>query len=146
LLRLVGVGDQRILEADGQGLLGAEGGGDEAVQLGKFQEAAQGSQPGVASEVEDQVQGGDESAEEALAGGAVQEGAACGLEVGVGWAVVAEPVPPSRAGHAVVAGELALGVGRVVGALEVVACLGDFGACPAEGVWPCLGVGVKLVG
>ena len=136
LLLLVGVSEQGILEADSQSLLGTEGGGDEAVQLSQFQEASQGSQPGIAGKVEDQVQGGDESAEKAVASGAVQEGDQCRFEVGVGRAVVAEPVAQGRARHAVVASELALGVGWVVGIVEVVACLDGFGACPAEGVWP----------
>jgi hypothetical protein len=100
---------------------GAEGRGDEAIQLGQGEEAAQGSQASVAGEVEDQVQGGDESAQEAIAGGALQEGDEFGFEVGVGRA--AEPVLQGGAWHAVVAGELALG-GGVVGVAEVVACLG----------------------
>jgi hypothetical protein len=73
--------------------------------LGQLQEAAQGSQAGVAGEVEDQVQGGEESAQEAVTGRAVQEGDECGFEVGVVWRVLAEPVAQSGARQAGLLGE-----------------------------------------
>ncbi len=132
---LVRIGDQRVLEADGHSLLGSEGGGDEAVQLRQFQKATQGPQSAVADEMEDQVQGDDESAQETIAAGAIQKGDECGFEVGFDGAAVAEPVSQGRAWHAVVTGELALGGGRLVGVAEIVACLDGFGVCPAEGAW-----------
>jgi hypothetical protein len=79
------------LQADGEGLLAAEGRGDEAVQLGQAQEAAQGAQPGGPGEVEDEVGGQHEPAQEAVPGGAVQEGRQRGLEAGV--LPAAQPVP-----------------------------------------------------
>ncbi len=42
LLLLVGVSSQFRLQADGEGLLAVEGGGDDAVQAGEFQEAVTG--------------------------------------------------------------------------------------------------------
>src|SRR5262249_713317 len=55
---LVGIADQQTFQANGQGLLGAEGGGDEAVQLAQFQEAGKGSEATGAGEGEEQGQGG----------------------------------------------------------------------------------------
>jgi hypothetical protein len=96
LLLLVGIGDQSILQADGQGLLGAQGRSNEAVQLGQSQEATQGPQSSVTSEVEDQMQGGDQAAEKAIAGGALQEGDEFGFEAEMLRSV--QPIAQGRTG------------------------------------------------
>ena len=83
LLLLVGVSDQLRLQTDGQRLLAAVGGGDEAVQVGALQEATQQADAGGPGEMEDEVEGEDEASQEAVAGGALEEGHEFGFDIGM---------------------------------------------------------------
>ena len=83
LLLLVGVSDQLRLQADGQRLLTAVGGGDEAVQAGALQEVAQQADAGGPGQMEDQVQGQQQAAQKAIADGTLEEGHQFGFEVGM---------------------------------------------------------------
>src|SRR5207249_440031 len=114
------------------------------IELGEFEEASQGAQATGAGLVEDEVQGQDEAADEVLAGGALAEGDEVGVEVGV--AVLAEPVLQGGAWDAGLLRELPLGVGRVEGVVEGMACVGRVESVPAEGVWRGGGGGRKLWG
>jgi hypothetical protein len=127
---LPGEGGQESLQAQAEGVQGAVGGGDEAVQPGQAEELAQQAQAAGALEVEGQEQGQDEPALEAFAGGTAEEGNEFG--VGAGGVVAAEPVAQGGARDAVAAGVLPLG--EALGLGEVVAGAAGVGALTA-GAW-----------
>jgi hypothetical protein len=92
--------------------------------------------------MEDQVQGQQQAAQEAIADWTLEESHEFGFEVGM--ASLLEPILQRGPRHAGLLGEPALGVARPVGMVEVVAGLGGLDAVPTEGVWPVVGRGVKL--
>ncbi len=122
--------------------MAAKGRGDEAVQACEFQEAAQQADAGGPCQMENKVEGQQEASQEAVTRGTLEESRQFGIEFRMLGLV--EPVLESGTRNAGLLGELPLGAGGTVGVMEVVSGLGGIGSIPAEGVWPGVGVGVKL--
>ena len=129
-------------------MLGAVGSGDEGVEAGLDEEAAQVADAAGAGLVEAGMRGENEAAEEAFAGWALEEGSPLGL---IGAEVVAvllssDPVVEGGVRDASLACELASRGVVLLGVAEVVEGLCGVAAAAAEGIWPGVGVGVKLRG
>ena len=148
LLFALAIGEDLLAQGFGQSVLGAVGRGDEGVEASLDEEAAEVADAAGAGLVEGGMGGQDEAAQEAFAGHAVQEGSHVGL-VGVAVVVLllaSQPVVEGGVRDTGLLGELASGRVRWLAVAEVVEGLRGVGATPAEGVWPGVGVGVKLTG
>ena len=88
------------------------------------------------------MQGGDQAADKAIAGGAVQEGDEFGFEAEMLRSV--KPIAQGRTWQTVLACELALRGRGLFGVMEVVEGLGGVGARPAEGLLSSAAAGVRL--
>jgi hypothetical protein len=148
LLFGVAIGEDLLPQGFGPSLLGALGRGDEGVEAGLDEEAAQVADAAGAGLVEAGMRGEDEAAEEAFAGWALEEGSPLGV---IGVEVVAvrlssDPVVEGGVRDAGLASELASGGVGLLGVAEVVESLCGVAAAPAEGVWLGVSVGVKLRG
>ena len=148
LLFGLAIGENLLAQGFGQSVLGTVGRGDEGVEAGLDEEAAQVADAAGAGLVEAGMGGEDEAAEEAFAGWALQEGSQLGV-LGVEVVEVllsSDPVVEGGVRDAGLASELASGGVGLLGIAEVVEGLCGVAAAPAEGVWPGVGVGVKLRG
>ena len=133
LLLGVAIGEDLLTQGLGPSLLGAVGRGDEGVEAGLDEEAAQVADAAGAGLVEAGMRGENEAAEEAFAGWALEEGSPLGL---IGAEVVAvllssDPVVEGGVRDAGMASELASGGVGLLGmwkAFEEMEALGWIGS------------------